>query len=177
MRRKNWIKTGVVLALSGVMSTGCGVPAPPPQSGASVGQAGTIIMSEPRVRLPAAGQDQTAAYLTLTNTGTKADRLISAKSPHAGKLELHAHTKTSDGMMMMRHLDYIEVPAGATIPLVPGGLHIMVKQVKRDLKVGQTLPLELTFASGVSANIIVPVVANPRSQTEGVSQDKQGHQH
>jgi periplasmic copper chaperone A len=171
------IPTRMFVALAGLVTAACGAPQAPPQAGATVGLAGTIAISEPRMRLPASGQDQTAAYLTLTNSGGRADRLISVTSAVAGKLELHAHTKTAEGMMMMRQLDYIEVPAGAAIPLVPGGLHIMVKQVKPDLKIGQTVPLELTFASGVSANIMVPVVANPRSQTEGVSQDKQSHQH
>ena len=68
-------------------------------------------------------------------------------------------------MMMMRQVTQIEIPPRGSIALVPGGLHIMVKQVATGLKVGDTVPIELTFGSGAKASFLLPVVGNPRTQT------------
>lgn len=129
------------------------------------------------MRLPASGQDQTATYVTMTNTGAKNDRLVGATSPMSKKLELHAHSKTPDGVIAMRQLAFIELPAGSTIALVPGGLHIMVKQVRPGLKIGETIPVKLNFASGATASLQVPIVSNPRAQPQTPAKGKQGHQH
>jgi periplasmic copper chaperone A len=147
------------------------------QTAPAVAKAASISISEPRVRVPLNGRDQTAAYLTLTNSGTKADRLISASSPSAGKLELHAHLTTADGLMAMRQINQIDVPAGAQVPLTPGGLHIMVKQVKPGLKVGDTLAIMLIFASGQSVRFSAPIVANPSADMGKGKAQKSRHQH
>jgi copper(I)-binding protein len=152
--------------------SGCGGPVASPLAAKPVAQAGTIAISEPRVRIPTEGRDITAAYLTLNNIGTKPDALISASSTDAGKLELHAHVKTADGMNAMREINQILVPAGATIPLAPGGFHIMVKQLKADLKLGGELPITLTFSSGATAQFSLPVVANP-----SLGEEEKGHEH
>jgi periplasmic copper chaperone A len=161
-----------------VLLGACGAPIAPPQSALPIATAGSIEISEPRVRLPSEGRNQTAAYMTLTNRGTKTDSLVSATSIGATKLELHAHIKTQDGLMAMREINRIEVPAGATIPLSPGGYHIMVKQLTKNLKTGNTLPIDLSFASGAKASLALPVVDNPRSQTNGKhDEDVGGHKH
>lgn len=171
--------TPIIMAITSILFalSACGSPAKAPKATLPVAVAGTIEISQPRVRLPASGQTQTAAYLTLTNTGTQRDRLISAASPQAKQLELHAHTKTANGMMKMRRLDYIEVPQGASIPLVPGGLHLMVKHIKPDIKIGDRVDIDLKFASGSSASFKLPVVANPRAQSQGDHPSQQRHQH
>ncbi len=155
----------------------CGAPLAPPQSLIPVAIAGSIAISEPRVRLPVAGQDMTAAYLTLTNEGAQSDQLVGASSPNAGAVELHAHIKTGDGMMSMRKIRQIDVPGDTTIPLSPGGLHIMLKQVQPGLKLGDTLALNLTFSSGAKASFRVPVVVNPALHQNTPKSDKGAHQH
>ena len=155
----------------------CGVPAVPPQSALPVAMAGTIAISEPRVRLPVSGQDQTAAYLTLQNNGAQGDSLVAVTSPFADKIELHAHIKTADSMMTMRQITKIDVPANATIPLSPGGVHIMIKSVKPGLTIGQSFPMTLTFASGNTTEIEVPIVENPKLSAPDVTDSKGAHQH
>lgn len=177
MRLVDLATRSLFISLTYVAVSACGSPATPPQASLPVARAGAIEISEPRIRLPAAGQTQTAAYLTLSNKGTQSDRLVSAVSPQAKQLELHAHTKTADGMMRMRQLDFIELPSGATIALVPGGLHIMVKQVNPGIKIGDRVDVDLKFASGLSASLKLPVVANPRAHTEGEEASKHSHQH
>jgi periplasmic copper chaperone A len=167
------LTVSVALTLLGA----CGSPQAPPQAVTPIATVGSIAISEPRVRLPVAGRDQTAAYLTLTNTGTQADRLVGVSSPAANKLELHAHLKTADGLTAMREITSIDVPAGATIPLSPGGLHIMVKGIKAPMIMGQTMLLEVAFASGKKAIFAAPIVSNPKAQEEGLTDEGGGHKH
>lgn len=160
-----------------IVLSACGAPAPPPQALPPVAMAGAIAIFEPRVRLPPPGTGQTAAYFTMTNQGAVGDRLVSASSPMAETLELHAHMKSADGMMMMREITAIDVPARATIPLSPGGLHIMLKGVKAEIKVGDNVPIELAFASGMRTQVQMPVVANPVMAPATKDNAKSSHQH
>jgi periplasmic copper chaperone A len=155
----------------------CGAPVAPPQMVAPVAVAGAIAISEPRVRLPANGRDQSAAYMTLTNQGPETDHLVQAISPDARRLELHAQVQSSDGMVAMREIDHIDIPAGTSMALTPGGIHIMVKGMKPDLKLGETMTIRLIFASGQSAQFQAPVVANPVALGESTREGPKSHQH
>lgn len=155
----------------------CGAAQAPPGIVQPVAMAGMIAVSEPRVRLPANGLDQSAAYLTLTNQGTIPDRLVRADSPQARKLELHAHIQTGDGMLTMREIDYIDIPTNGSIALTPGDLHIMVKGIKPALKLGETMSIRLTFASGNTAQFQAPIVANPSALDQSLRKEAKGHQH
>lgn len=116
------------------------------------GQAGTVAMTAARIRPPPGGRDVTAGYLTLTNTGTAADRLLSATSPVAASIELHAHTHAG-GMMKMEQVPAIDVPAGGTVTLEPGGLHLMLFGVKADALAGGVVPVTLTFEQGGTVEV------------------------
>jgi len=94
---------------------------------------------------PGAAGAQTAAYLTITGAAGQADALLSASSPDAGTVELHEATTDASGMMGMRPIDRLDIPAGETIELKPGGFHLMVMGLTRELAVGGTLELELVF--------------------------------
>ncbi|HEV2516281.1 MAG TPA: copper uptake system-associated protein [Devosia sp.] len=84
-------------------------------------------------------------YLTITNKGSQADRLLSAASPVAGVTQIHEMKMEGDVMKMKELPDGIEVPAGSTVTLSPGGLHIMFMQLKQALVEGTNVPLTLTF--------------------------------
>jgi copper(I)-binding protein len=84
------------------------------------------------------------AFVTIANTGV-ADRLTGVASPDAAKAELH-ESLTDNGVMKMRLASGIDVPAGATVKLAPGGYHIMLMGLKHALVVGETIQLTLTFA-------------------------------
>src|SRR5690606_5752934 len=84
-------------------------------------------------------------YLTITNTGSEADRLTAVASPVAARGELHV-MEIKDGVMRMAPLaDGIPIPAGGTVTLGPGGLHLMFITLKEDLKEGGRMPVTLTF--------------------------------
>ena len=74
-------------------------------------------------KAPSAG-----GYLTIVNTGRDPERLIGVASPMAGKADLHAMAM-KDGVMTMRPVDGIDIPAGGTVARDPDGLHIMFTQL------------------------------------------------
>jgi copper(I)-binding protein len=92
------------------------------------------------------GQTGTGAiFMRLVNTGGEADRLTSARSDVAEVVEIH-ETRMEGEVMKMQHLpDGIELPAGGQVELKPGGYHIMLIGLKRDLKEGDQVRLELEF--------------------------------
>lgn len=98
------------------------------------------------------------AYMTLKNTGTEADSLVSASSPAAAKVELHTHIHEG-GIMRMRPVDSIDVPAGKTVELQPGGLHLMLIDLKAPLKEGEEISVTLDFAKAGTKTVEVPVKA------------------
>jgi copper(I)-binding protein len=84
--------------------------------------------------------------MTIVNTGTAADRLTGGSSPVAGRVEIHTMTMENDVMRMRRLADGLEIPAGGEVTLKPGSFHVMLMNLKRPLKTGETVPLTLTFA-------------------------------
>ncbi|MDP3417694.1 copper chaperone PCu(A)C [Falsiroseomonas sp.] len=96
-----------------------------------------------------------AGYLTLRNTGA-ADRLVAARAAIAGTVELHTHIH-ENGVMRMRPVEAIDLPAGGTVTLQPGGLHLMLIDLKQPLRQGETVPVTLVFekAGEVQAQLAV----------------------
>jgi periplasmic copper chaperone A len=91
----------------------------------------------------------TAGYLEIRNTGDEARRMVGASSTVAGRAELHTHIHDPEsGMMRMRHVEFIELPPGESVRLAPGGLHIMLSDLTRDLQPGMKVPLSLEFDDG-----------------------------
>jgi copper(I)-binding protein len=85
-----------------------------------------------------------AIYMVIHNAGADADRLVSASAAVARAVELH-ETRIEGGMAQMRKIAGIPVPANGKTELKPGGLHVMLIGLKRDLKAGETFPVTLKF--------------------------------
>jgi periplasmic copper chaperone A len=101
----------------------------------------TITQTYARATVP--GQSAGGGYLKLHNKGP-ADRLIAASTPVSTAVELHSMTIEGD-VMRMRQLDAIELPAGKTVELKPGGMHLMLMGLKAPLKAGDNIALKLKF--------------------------------
>jgi hypothetical protein len=97
-----------------------------------------------------------AAYMIIHNTGATPDRVVAASSPLAGAVELHTHVMENN-VARMRRIEAIEVTPGSPTVLAPGGLHIMLIDLRRPLAAGETLPLTLELASGVRVELALPV--------------------
>jgi copper(I)-binding protein len=95
-----------------------------------------------------------AAYATVT--ASAGDRLIAVATPVAGAAQLHQHTM-DNGVMKMRQVDAVPLPAGQAVTLSPGGYHIMLVDLKAPLVAGQGFPLTLTFEKAGTVETIVTV--------------------
>ena len=85
-----------------------------------------------------------AAYLRILNIGSDADELLKASSTIAASTELHI-SEEKDGVMTMHPVDSVGVPANGQVELMPGGLHIMLIGINKDLVAGEKVVLTLDF--------------------------------
>lgn len=92
----------------------------------------------------AAGGD-CAVYLTVANPNRQDDRLVGARSDVAARTELHKLTIDNEGFLAMQQVASVLIPARTTVEFKPGSLHIMLFELKRELKVGQTFELTLLY--------------------------------
>lgn len=90
------------------------------------------------------GGSMSAAYMRISNSGDNPDRLLKVSSDAATNVEMHI-SEMKDGVMTMHPVESIEVPARAQVELKPGGLHIMLIGVTRDLAPGEKVKLSLEF--------------------------------
>jgi periplasmic copper chaperone A len=108
-------------------------------------KAGDLVISQAWSRATPSGAKAGAGYLTIANKGSAPDRLIGGSSDVAGKVEIH-EMAMSDGVMKMRPLDKgLEIAPGKTIKLAPSGYHVMLMDLKSQLKQGDKLPITLEF--------------------------------
>ncbi|WP_372527000.1 copper chaperone PCu(A)C [Piscinibacter sp.] len=117
----------------------------------------SITIDHPYARATLAGQSNGAAYFSLDNRGA-GDRLLAVSAPVSARAELHSMTMDG-GVMRMRQLDAIDVPAGKTVELKPGGLHVMLLGLKAPLKAGDSFLMTLKFEKAGEATVDVKVQA------------------
>ncbi|HJV60493.1 MAG TPA: copper chaperone PCu(A)C [Albitalea sp.] len=106
-------------------------------------------------RATAPGQPAGGAFLQLDNHGS-ADRLVAASAPVSRSAELHVSRMEGD-VMRMRQVDAIDLPAGQSVQLAPGGTHIMLMGLKGPLTEGQHFPLTLRFEKAGEVTVDVTV--------------------
>jgi copper(I)-binding protein len=104
-----------------------------------------------------------AVYMILKNDGSEADKLLSGKTPAAEVVELHESFMDENNVMKMRAVEggYIEVPAGGSVELKPGGLHVMLIKLVKPLQADTTIPLTLNFEKSGELTIEAPVSEQP----------------
>ena len=108
------------------------------------------------VRAPVAGQKTAGAYVELTSARDAA--LVAAGSAAAASVEMHS-SSVEGGVMRMRAVPRIDLKAGQTVKLAPGGLHLMLIDLKKPLKPGDKVPLTLTVQpSGAAAGTALTTI-------------------
>lgn len=100
-----------------------------------------------------------AGYLTITNTGTTDDTLVSLTSPVAGVTQIHEMKMEGDVMKMTALGDGLVIPAGQSVTLAPGGFHLMFMDLKEPLVEGGKVPLTLTFATAGTIEVQLEIGA------------------
>lgn len=108
------------------------------------------------------GEETSAVYLHITNTGEEADQLAGVETAIA-MAEIH-ETRMQNDIMQMRQIEALVIPAGETIVLEPGGTHIMLMNLNEALVEGGTLPLTLNFASGMEVDVQARISHTPIPQ-------------
>lgn len=111
-----------------------------------------LTIANPYVRLLPPGTKNTAAFMKISNPGSTDTQLVRAQSDICETVELHTHTKV-DGKMQMRQVENIPIAAGQTVSLQPGGLHVMLIGLKKDLSLKQMVTIQLIFANGQKKTI------------------------
>ncbi len=120
---------------------------------------GALEISHPWARATPPTAPTGGGYLSVKNTGTTPDRLISASSPAAGTVEVH-EMKMEGSVMRMRELaGGLEIKPGETVTLAPGGMHLMMMGLKAPLKQGEKVPLTLVFEKAGKIDVELAVVA------------------
>ena len=115
-----------------------------------------LTVSGAWVREPVPGRPQAAAYGVIENPGTTDVQIVGASADVAGAVELHEMVRSGD-MMKMSPVKSVTVPAKGNIELRPGGLHLMLFELKRPLKAGDAVSLTFTTSAGVRVQTTAPV--------------------
>jgi copper(I)-binding protein len=118
-----------------------------------------IKVDDPWVRATVAPQKATGAFMQLTSA--KPAKVIAASSPAAAVVEIH-EMKMDDGVMKMRAVDALPLPAGQAVALKPGSYHVMLMGLKGQIKAGETVPLTLTVEAEDKQRTTVEIKAQAR---------------
>ena len=128
--------------------------------GAASSALAQVSVHEPWIRATVPGQTSTGAFMQLR--AEKGARLVQARSPVAGMVQIH-QMAMSGNVMKMHPVKAVELPAGKTVDLAPGGYHIMLMGLKKQIKAGDSVPLTLVLddASGKRETVEVKALARP----------------
>jgi periplasmic copper chaperone A len=107
-----------------------------------------------------AGQQGGGGFLSITSA--VADRLLGGSTPQAERFELHTMAMKGD-VMEMRQIEAIDLPAGKTVELKPGGLHVMFVGLNQPLKAGSKVPVTLKFEKAGELKVEFDVRSRPAS--------------
>ena len=119
---------------------------------------GSIKVEHAYTRATVPGQQVAGGFMKIENKGNGADQLVSASSPVAGEVQLHEMAMEGN-VMKMRQVKDIAVPAGGSVELKPGGLHLMFMNIKAPLSAGESVPVKLKFAKAGEVEVKMPVNA------------------
>lgn len=118
---------------------------------------GSLMISDAVMRAALPGGKVTAAYMTITNTSTQDDALVSVTHNGAKKSEIHTMEMVND-IMKMRPVDgALTIPAGQTVRLKPGGLHLMFMGLTEQPKAGDDVTIRLDFEKAGPLTLTLPV--------------------
>lgn len=139
---------------------------------------GSLDVTQPWARATPKGASTGAAYMTVTNSGSKTERLSCASSPAAATCQIH-EMAMSDGVMKMRPVQGgLEIKPGQTVTLKPGGFHMMLEGLRAPLVPGDKVEATLTSSDGASVKVEFPIAAigapAPGASTGGDGMKMQG---
>ena len=129
---------------------------------APVGSQAQVSIKEPWVRATVPQQRATGAFMRIESA--KDTRLVSASSPVTAVVEVH-EMSMENNVMRMREIAAVDVPAGAGVELKPGGYHVMLMNLPRQIREGELVPLTLIFEDRDGTRRSVQISAPVRALT------------
>ncbi|THF60843.1 copper chaperone PCu(A)C [Pseudothauera rhizosphaerae] len=135
-----------------------------------------VHVAEPWVRATVPQQRSTGAFLKITSQEDA--RLVAAQSPVAKVVEVH-EMKMEGDVMKMRAVPALDLPAGKTVELKPGGYHVMLIDLHAQVKEGEVVPLTLVVEGkdGKREQIEVQAPVHPLAAPANGNQHGHGHGH
>jgi copper(I)-binding protein len=132
-----------------------------------------VTVDEPWIRATAPGQTVAGGYMKLRSA--KPSALVSVSTPLTARAEIHEMSMQA-GVMKMRAVPKIDLPAGKTVELKPGGYHLMLMNLERPLRDGETVPVTLVFEGPDKKREEIRVNARVRDVRADMHNDmKRGH--
>jgi copper(I)-binding protein len=120
-------------------------------------KAGDLVITQAWSRATPTGAKVAGGYITIENKGSAADKLLGGSGDVAGKVEIH-EMAMDGGVMKMRPLDQgLVIEPGKTVKLAPGGYHMMLMDLKTQLKQGDKVPVTLQFEKAGKVNVSLDV--------------------
>lgn len=126
-----------------------------------------IIITDPYARVSRPGAPSGAAFMIIENTGETTDRLVSASSDAAKRVELHTHIEQDNGVMKMVHVEEgFEIAPGASYALKRGGDHVMFMGLTETLEQGGEVSVTLVFEQAGEMVVAIPVDNERKAEHE-----------
>jgi len=125
-----------------------------------------VTVTDPWIRGTVTGQSETGAFMTIKST--EALKLVGASTPVAQKVEIHK-MEMDQGVMRMRPMNGLEIPANGAVELKPGSFHVMLLGVSKPLAAGEKVPLTLQFQNkeGKTISTTVQAAVRPLNEAHG----------
>ena len=126
-------------------------------AGVLAGAADQVAVQDPYVRLAPPNAPATGAFMVIKNNGDKDVKVVKADNPASRVTELHTHLNEG-GVMKMRQVPAIDIKAKGEAVLKPGGLHVMLIDLKEPLQEGGTVPITLQESGVISMTLPISVM-------------------
>ena len=140
------------------LSAACSPPSAPRAAEQEV-LSGALEVRDAWAAATPGGAEVAAGYLTIVNGAPAADRLVSASSPRAARVEIHEMRMDGDVMRMRAMTDGLALASGARAELAPGGAHLMFMDISAPFLEGESVPVTLVFENSGALELMLPVRA------------------
>jgi periplasmic copper chaperone A len=155
MNMLNWRAAAIGTALAALSLAAL----PTGRAAAADYHVGSLQITQPWARATPQGADSGAAYMTVTNTGSRAERLSCVSSDAAGKCQIHQMTMQGSVMKMRPVVGGLAIKPGETVTFKPGGYHVMLVGLKAPLQQGKTVEATLKVDNGGTVQVEFPIAA------------------
>lgn len=128
-------------------------------AGGDAAKVGELEISGGFAKAMLPGQPVGGGFFSVKNNGATDDRLVSVTSPISDQVQIHEMSMQGNVMKMRELKDGIAIPAGKSVELTPGNLHLMFQKVKTPFRQGDKVPVTLTFEKAGKVDLVLDVLS------------------